>query len=273
MAKTRLCVFLICITQLFAVHAFRKYAAQDPIADFYYQHHTQQTLSFVLRKKEQYQKQIAHGRQMGVWQVLELLNTIVDESDPDTTLPQMQHALQTAERIRHDGQPRWLILTGLIHDLGKLLVTFGEPQWAVVGDTFPVGCAYADAVIYHNYFKDNPDWQNPLIQTKYGIYSPNCGLDKVHFAYGHDEYLYQVVKNYVPPQAAYIIRYHSFYAQHQHNAYAHLLDDRDNQMMHWVNLFQTYDLYSKDAEPIDIDQVKAFYQELINEFFPDTIAW
>jgi hypothetical protein len=38
-------------------------------------------------------------------------------------------------------------LTGLIHDLGKILAhpEFGsEPQWAVVGDTFPVGCAFSD---------------------------------------------------------------------------------------------------------------------------------
>ena len=32
-----------------------------------------------------------------------------------------------------------MIATGLIHDLGKVLCKYGEPQWAVVGDTFPVG--------------------------------------------------------------------------------------------------------------------------------------
>lgn len=37
-------------------------------------------------------------------------------------------------------------------DLGKVLLhpSFGElPQWAVVGDTFPVGCAF-DKSIVHN---------------------------------------------------------------------------------------------------------------------------
>ena len=34
----------------------------------------------------------------------------------------------------------WFHLVGLIHDLGKVMAFFGEPQWAVVGDTFPVGC-------------------------------------------------------------------------------------------------------------------------------------
>ena len=37
----------------------------------------------------------------------------------------------------------WFVLVGLIHDLGKVLCLFGEPQWAVVGDTFPVGCAFS----------------------------------------------------------------------------------------------------------------------------------
>ena len=265
--------FLICVTHLLVAHEFREYTENNPVADFYYQHHTQQTLSFVLRKKEQYQKQIIHGKQMGVWQALEYLNTIVDESDPDTALPQIQHALQTAEKLRHDGHPRWLILTGLIHDLGKLLITFGEPQWAVSGDTFPVGCCYADSIIYYDYLHNNPDWHNPILQTKYGIYNPHCGLNKVHFSFGHDEYLYQVVKDYLPNEACYIIRYHSFYAQHQHDAYDYLLNDHDKEMFHLIKLFQTYDLYSKAAKPVDIDQVKTYYQELITEFFPEKISW
>lgn len=37
---------------------------------------------------------------MGVWEALELLNEVVDDSDPDTALPQIEHLLQTAEAIR-----------------------------------------------------------------------------------------------------------------------------------------------------------------------------
>jgi inositol oxygenase len=42
-------------------------------------------------------------------------------------------SLQTAETIREDGHPDWFVLTGFIHDMGKVLCLFGEPQWAVVG--------------------------------------------------------------------------------------------------------------------------------------------
>lgn len=57
------------------------------------------------------------------------------------------------------------------------------------------------------------------------------GLDQVHMSYGHDEYLYHVVRPYVPAEAAYIIRYHSFYAAHRENAYEHLYADKDRAMM------------------------------------------
>lgn len=49
------------------------------------------------------------------------LNDLVDESDPDTTLPNIIHAFQTAESIK-EKHPNldWFHLTGLIHDLGKV---------------------------------------------------------------------------------------------------------------------------------------------------------
>ena len=125
------------------------------------------------------------------------LNTLVDDSDPDTDLSQIEHLLQTAEAIRADGHPRWFILTGLIHDLGKILCLMGEPQWAVVGDTFPVGCAYSPKVVYHEFFELNPDCDDARYSTRLGIYEANVGMDRVNMSWGHDEYLYHVVKDYL----------------------------------------------------------------------------
>ena len=59
------------------------------------------------------------------------MNTLVDDSDPDIDLSQSDHIFQTAEAIRADGHPDWFVLTGLMHDVGKILCLFGEPQWAV----------------------------------------------------------------------------------------------------------------------------------------------
>ena len=39
----------------------------------------------------------------------------------------------------------------------KCFVLFGEPQWAVVGDTFPVGCAHSEKIVYPEFFAYNPD--------------------------------------------------------------------------------------------------------------------
>ena len=107
---------------------------------------------------------------MGIWEAMEFLNTLVDDSDPDTELSQIEHLMQTAEAIRADGHPRWFIVTGLIHDLGKILCLFGEPQWAVVGDTFPVGCRFSEKIVFHEFFENNPDWKVREYQTESGIY-------------------------------------------------------------------------------------------------------
>lgn len=213
-----------------------------------------------------------HAR-MSIWDAIKALDSIVDESDPDLQAPQSLHAFQTAESLRRDGHPRWLILTGFLHDLGKVLILFGEPQWAVVGDTFPVGCAYSEKVVYPLFFADNPDMQRAEFQTLYGIYEPHCGLSNVRMSWGHDEYLYQVMKNYLPEEALYIIRFHSFYAAHKEGAYHHLMNDYDRQMMPLVHLFSTYDLYSKSAVPLDTDALLPYYQELVAEFLPEMLDW
>ena len=39
---------------------------------------------------------------------------------------------------------------------------YGEPQWAVVGDTFPLGVAFAPSIVYrHDSFELNPDSTDP----------------------------------------------------------------------------------------------------------------
>ena len=132
---------------------------------------------------------------MSIWDAMEMLNTLIDESDPDTSVGQIEHLLQTAEAIGRDGKPDWMQLTGLIHDLGKLLCFFGaEGQWDVVGDTFVVGCQFSEKIIYHDTFTMNPDWHNEKLMTTMGIYEQGCGLDNVMLSWGHDEYLYNICK-------------------------------------------------------------------------------
>ncbi len=252
---------------------FRNYAddVRPTVREFYRLNHRHQTLDFVLAKKREFLP--PRRRRMGVWEAMEFLNTLVDDSDPDTDLSQIEHLLQTAEAIRRDGHPRWFILTGLIHDLGKILCLFGEPQWAVVGDTFPVGCAYSDRIVFPEFFADNPDRRVPEYQTRCGVYAENCGLDRVHLSWGHDEYLYQVTRPHLPEEAGYMIRYHSFYPGHREGAYDHLMNDHDRAMFRWVRAFNPYDLYSKSAARPDVARLRPFYEELIAEYFPPQLDW
>ncbi len=252
---------------------FRNYdAGADPgVAEFYRQNHAQQTVDFVQLKEQEYLP-LRKGKR-SIWEAAEFLNTLVDESDPDTDLTQIDHLLQTSEAIRRDSQPHWFVLTGFIHDLGKVLCLYGEPQWAVVGDTFPVGCGYSDQIVFPDYFAANPDSHNSTYQDLYGIYQPGCGLDNVHLSWGHDEYIYQVVKHYLPIPAQYMLRYHSFYAAHKHGAYRHLMSKHDEEMFDWVRKFNRYDLYSKGAAKPNLKEIRPYYEDLIREFFPAKIDW
>jgi inositol oxygenase len=252
---------------------FRQYdeKATPGVAEFYRLNHQYQTYDYVMAKEKEYFG--LNKGQKSIWEAAEFLNTLVDDSDPDTDLTQIEHLLQTSEAIRKDGHPRWFVLTGLIHDLGKVLCLWGEPQWGVVGDTFPVGCAYSKDIVFAKYFKANPDINNPLYQTECGIYEPNCGLKNVHMSFGHDGYIGEVMKNYMPEESLYMLRYHSFYSAHRHGAYRHLMSSHDIEMLEWVNKFNVYDLYSKGHTKPNLKELKPYYDDLFAEFFPTKIAW
>jgi inositol oxygenase len=123
----------------------------ERVRQFYRNNHTHQTYAFGQEKRAKWLK--FDQREMTPWEGLDFLNTLVDESDPDINLPQISHLLQTAEAIRADGHPDWFVLTGFIHDLGKVLCLFGEPQWAVVGNTLPVGCKFSDKIVYPEFLR------------------------------------------------------------------------------------------------------------------------
>jgi len=252
---------------------FRNYEAdaRPTVREFYRQNHRHQTYEFALAKRKELLT--LNRRKMGVWEAAEYLNLLVDDSDPDTDLSQLEHLLQTAEHIRADGQPRWFILAGFVHDLGKILCLWGEPQWAVVGDTFPTGCRYSDKIVFPQYFADNPDSQDSRYQSPLGIYEEGCGLDRVQLSWGHDEYIYYVTKDYLPAEALYMLRYHSFYPWHREGEYQPLTNARDREMLQWVQKFNPYDLYTKSHTKPDVKALRPFYEDLIAEYFPTKLKW
>jgi len=172
-------------------------------------------------------------------------------------------------------------LIGLIHDLGKVLVLpqfGGLAQWAAVGDTFPVGCAHSDKIVRSDFFKFNPDSNDMVYSTTYGIYNPNCGLDNLTMSWGHDEYMFMVCQHNncrIPLEGLNIIRFHSFYPWHKEKAYDYLMQESDYELRNKVQKFSSCDLYSK-AHEIHSDEViektlKPYYQSLIEKYFPNTV--
>ena len=252
---------------------FRNYdkPARDTVKEFYRENHKHQTYDFVLEKEKEFLQ--FNKREMSLWDAVDYLNTLVDDSDPDIDLDQTQHLLQTSEAIRADGQPDWFVLTGFLHDLGKVLCLFGEPQWAVVGDTFPVGCKFSDKIVYPEFFEANPDSEDERFNTKLGVYEENCGLDNVHMSWGHDEYIYHILKDYLPKEGLYMLRYHSFYAQHKEGAYDHLMNEDDHKLFEWVKKFNPYDLYSKAPVPPNVKELRPFYEDLAAKYLPDTLKF
>lgn len=73
----------------------------------------------VRKMREKYAK--CDKAEMSIWECCELLNDVVDDSDPDLDEPQIQHLLQSAEAIRKDYPDEdWLHLTALIHGTNSL---------------------------------------------------------------------------------------------------------------------------------------------------------
>nr|XP_026494490.1 inositol oxygenase-like [Vanessa tameamea] len=264
------------------LEAFRDYSVddKDPIKErvckTYYDMHTNMTVDFVKGKMDKWLK-FNHFKST-VKDALIKLNELVDESDPDTDLPNIVHAFQTAERIRQDyPDDDWFQLIGLIHDLGKVMAFYGEPQWCVVGDTFPVGCQWGKSIVYgDDSFKANPDTYNDDYNTLYGIYQPKCGIENLMMSWGHDEYLYRVLKHNnakFPEEGLWMIRYHSFYPWHAGGDYKQFTTERDEKIKAAVLKFNQYDLYTKSAAIPDIEALWPYYENLIAKYIPGTLQW
>jgi len=254
--------------------SLRTYEINTPQYYLYRDMHINQNLDYVIAKKQQYS--VLNNKQMTMKEALSQLDSFIDPSDPDLDEENSIHAYQTAERIRKlHPTNKELQLVGLIHDLGKVLFTFGEPNWAIVGDTYVVGCEFPTTIVYYDTLKENIDF------GKYdtnGIYEPGCGLENLHISFGHDEYLYEVLKqnegkHKISPSLMNVIRYHSFYPWHTSGEYKQFMNELDKETLKNVNHFNQFDLYSKEDSPDISNEIKKYYDELLEEYFPTILQW
>ncbi|ETE65018.1 Inositol oxygenase, partial [Ophiophagus hannah] len=154
----------------------------------------------------------------------------------------------------------WFHLVGLLHDLGKILALSGEPQAWPMPDVPPAG---------------GPPDPSPSsqCQTKYGMYQPHCGLENVLMSWGHDEYMYQVMKKNKfalpeesPPR---------WWPQEE-------LGDPWGKMLASPWLIKScseetqhhkFDLYTKCEQLPDPQQLKPYYECLIAKYCPGQLDW
>lgn len=249
--------------------------------------HELQCFEFVVDKINHYSNKLtnvskASDNFLHMYEILAWMDDFVDPSDPDIDLPNSVHAYQTAERIRKKyPAAECLQLCGLIHDLGKILFCFGEPASIIVGDTYVVGCRFPKTIVYYDTMKNNPDFNNPLYSSELGIYERNCGMRNVKISFGHDEYLYMVLKHnedlhYFPEKYWDIIRFHSLYPWHTNGEYRHLMSEEqgDYELLKEVQNFNEFDLYSKEDTQIDFDkETKQYYLDLLKKYFPNELKW
>ena len=144
--------------------SLRTYEINTPQYYLYRDMHINQSLDYVIAKKQQYS--VLNNKQMTMKEALSQLDSFIDPSDPDLDEENSIHAYQTAERIRKlHPTNKELQLVGLIHDFGKILYLKGcdsdgtseSTQWGIVGDTFIVGCKIPDTIVYPEYNKLNID--------------------------------------------------------------------------------------------------------------------
>jgi len=251
----------------------RTYEKDTPQYHLYRDMHIYQNYDFVKNMREIYGK--CDKKKMTIHKALSLLDDFVDPSDPDLDVPNSIHAYQTAERIRKKyPDDKEFQIIGLIHDVGKVLFSFGEPSWAVVGDTYVLGCEFPKSIVYYDTLKESPDYGK---YDKFGVYKPKCGLDNLMISYGHDEYLYNVLKknknHLLTDKYLDVIRYHSFYPWHTEGEYKHLTNRNDEDTLKKVLEFNNFDLYSKEDDVLIDSHVKSYYNDILNEYFFGELCW
>jgi inositol oxygenase len=259
--------------------SFRNYKAESDVKETYklarqnqsFEYANNMLFTFLDRKKEK----------INFWDVIDKLSGFIDKSDPDINIPNAHHLFQTAETARKDNMPEWFQLVCILHDMGKIMYLWGndkdgtsvENQWGIVGDTFILGCKIPDSIVYPEFNYLNKHYN----ETKIGRYHQNIGLNMCTVSWGHDEFMYRVLrqnKNTIPEEGYYIVRYHSLYLWHDKNEYSYLESNKDKIMKPWVQKFNKYDLYTKVNLETDIEKLKEYYSKLVIKFFStEELLW
>jgi hypothetical protein len=177
---------------------------------------------------------------VSVLEALKLLSQCVDPTDNILYLTsQLIHTLQVIEGMEKDGIcDSDMLIAALVHDLGKILLLFGEQPENIV-------CV------------------NRVVDQD----SEAIGFDNHIFQYGHDEFAYSRLKNYLPDHISWLIRYHSI-RLHECDIF---MDAKDKEFAEkYLIPFKKYDQGTKSIYVLPEKKIDD-YSDLINQYFPGSI--
>jgi hypothetical protein len=175
-----------------------------------------------------------------VYDAIAELATVIDPLDPYLgAISQLTHQLQLATDMENDGVDDTLLICGLVHDLGKLLIK--------VTDEDPMNVEAAGEKV-------------PLTGTLGG------GLLNCTFRWDHGDFGYLRLKDYASPEIAWLVRHHSIdvaacepYMNEQDREYTARYLHR---LIHYDHRKDMYAIPKKSLED---------YRSLIDSVFPHEI--
>ncbi len=195
------------------------------------------------------------GHRLSVWDALHLLTDFRDQSVGRDSTPPIHHAFQTAETLRCAGAADWLVVVGLVHDLGCVLArlrpgpgTSDDEQWGLTGPT-RVLCVGTD------------------------------GLDSCIVSYGHGEYMYRVLERTpgvrIPEVGRRLIRYHELEGWVD-GRLDWLESDQDREAREVARRFAAADNHARPqvaVSPETADRIKHRYAALVADWLPAELVW
>jgi inositol oxygenase len=204
------------------------------------QRHAAQTIDDVAALREKYDTPV-FGK-VRVWKLVKQLAQCIDPSDGRLFAASQQvHVLLTLEAMARDKvDDHDLILAALIHDVGKTLLLTDE-------DPANITC----------------------MNTPIGSYEPGCGLDNVTFQWGHDEFGYSRLVEYLPDHLAWLIRYHSI----EIPECLPLMDGRDREYFEkYLRVFSYYDHETKTPFRLPTTRIED-YRDIVEAALPKPIRF
>jgi len=202
--------------------------------------HRQQTIEHVDALRRKYAKPI-FGK-VRVWELVERLGSCVDPTDQRLFCASQQvHVLQMLDAMEAEGNATHaMLLVALTHDLGKVLLLTGEEPADVVCMNQPVG-----------------------------EYEEGVGLDETIMQWNHDEFAYERLRDHIPDELGWLIRYHSVDV----HAVSNLMDESDLERTERLLLpFAHYDHATKSPFHLPSGTITK-YRDLIEEAFPRRIRF